>query len=344
VLLRRVLVATVVALAVVGCRSGSHPVAAPHHPVSRATNSPRPPSTPPTQTGWMHGVGVDVPRTWPRDQLRCGQPARTTLVVQSVGAVFPTCFWPAPKTLRPDVVWIGGYAPPLRPASALGVVEVPARGLAAMTPLTIAGEPAREWLTHSPRTGEPAVLIVLPRRSVFVAVSSTHRSIRDSVVASIHVVDSDPATGCATRSSAYDAPPRHPMLDRPIDVAGAVSVVGCHYVAGWLETTAASMPAAKLRALVRAVNAAPHVTAARAPDDTGCERVDLGPPALNDDGPVVLRFSLRDGRTVVVVARVVYCTRWQSYLYAGNLERRLTGTVLLAMPRLLDQFPDPDSM
>ena len=56
------------------------------------------------------------------------------------------------------------------------------------------------------------------------------------------------------------------------------NVVACHYVAGWLETTAVSMPPGKLQALVRAIDAAPHVTAARAPVDNGCQNVDGGPP------------------------------------------------------------------
>src|SRR5205823_5566740 len=120
--------------------------------------------------------------------------------------------------------------------------------------------------------------------------------------------------------------------DRPIDVSGAVAVSACHYVAGWLETTSLSMPPAKLRALVRLIGAAPHVTPARAPVDAGCESVDRGPPEWSDDGPVVLRFSFADGSTGIVVARIVWCTRWQSYLYAGDAERRLTGALLAALP------------
>jgi hypothetical protein len=176
-------------------------------------------------------------------------------------------------------------------------------------------------------------------------VSSVHRTIRDEVIASIRFVPKDPETGCATRTTAFDAPPAHPRLDRPIDVSGAVSVTACHYVAGWLETTAVSMPPVKLRALVRAIDAAPHVTSARAPVDQGCAGLDRGPAQWGDDGPVVLRFTFADGTTGVVVARVVWCTRWQSYVYAGNAERRLTGAVLAALPpRVLMQFPGIDTM
>jgi hypothetical protein len=214
-----------------------------------------------------------------------------------------------------------------------------------MTPISIAGEPARELRTRDRRTHDPAVLVVLPRRATFVTVTSRSRAIRDAVVASIRVVPTDPATRCATRTASYDAPPRHPRLDRPIDVSGAVDATACHYVAGWLETTAASMPPATLRALVLAIDRAPHVTTARAPVDRGCEGLDCGPPEWSDDGPVVLRFQLRDGTTKVVVIRVVWCTRWQSYLYSGDLERRLTGAVLVDLPRgVLDEFPGPDTM
>ena len=296
------------------------------------------------QTGWMHGVGVDAPATWPRNALRCGQPAKRTLVVEPASAVFPACFALPPKGSHPDVVWLGAYVPPLRPKALLGLVELPAGGLSAMTPLSIGGESAREWSGRDPAAGQPAVLVVLPARHVFVAVTSTHRALRDAVVASIRVVSTDPATGCATRTTAYDAPPPRPRLEQPIDVSGAVSVVACHYVSGWLSATASSMPPAALRTLVRSIGAAPHVTSARAPADTGCEGVDPGPPEYSDDGPVVLRFTFADGHSTVVVARTVYCTRWQSYLYAGDLERRLTGAVLEALPRVLDQFPDPDSM
>lgn len=343
---RRVAVALVIALALAGCDSAprrpavSAPVAS--APLGTPTPTPRP--VPPTQTGWMHGVGVDVPASWPRNQLHCGHPAETTLVVEPTSAVFPLCFALPPKGAHPNVVWLGAYAPPLQPKALLGLVALPAGGLRAMTPMAIGGERAFAWRGRDPATTEPAVLVVLPSRDVFVVVMSAHRSTRDAVVASIHVVKNDPATGCAVRSSAYDAPPRHPVLDRPIDVSGAVSVVACHYLSGWLEAMAASMPPAALRRLARAIDAAPHVTSARSPIDAGCEGLDPGPPEYSDDGPVVLRFTYADGRTAVVVARVVNCTRWQSYLYAGNVERRMTGAFLLALPRVLDQFPGPETM
>ncbi len=292
----------------------------------------------------MHGVGVDVPATWPRNQLHCGNPARTTLVVEPAEAPSPLCLALPAKGAHPDVVWLGGYVSPLRAGTVLGLIELPDGGPAAMTPITIDGEPAREWRGRDPAADEPAVLVVLPQRETFVAIASMRQSIRDAAVASIRVVGTDPSTGCPTRTTAYDEAPRHPRLDRPIDISGAVGVRACHYVAGWLVTTATSMPAAKLRALVRAIDAAPVVTSARAPDDAGCARVDRGPPEDSDDGPVVLRFSFAGNRSVVVVARVVMCTRWQSYLYAGDVERRLTGAVLRTLPPVLDQFPDPDTM
>jgi hypothetical protein len=300
---------------------------------------------PATQTGWLHGVGVDVPAAWPRNQLRCGDPWRTTLVVESAGAAVPLCLWVPRKNFHPDVVWVRGYLAPLAPGSRLGPVSLPAGGLGSLTARTIGGEPARELRTSDPRTRQPVVVVVLPRRSVFVAVSSAHRTIRDAVVASIHVVTTDPSTGCSVRSTAYDAPPRHPILDQAIDVSGAIGAVVCHYVDGWLERTAASMPPPKLRALVHAIGGAPHVTSARAPVDRGCESVRRGPPAYDDDGPVVIRLRWRDGTTKVVVARVVWCTRWQSYVYAGDVKRRVTGAVLLALPPgVLEQFPGPDTM
>ncbi|MDQ1699470.1 MAG: hypothetical protein QOG34_1333 [Frankiaceae bacterium] len=341
--MRRLLAVLLALVSAVGCtHGGSSPRAASPVPTPSFSEGPRP--VPPPQTGWMHGVGVDVPTTWPRNQLRCGEPWRTTLVVQSAGAAVPLCLWLAPKNFHPDVVWIGGYVPSLTEHTVLGTVEVPAGGLKAMRRLTIAGEPAAEWRSRDRRTGEPAVLIVLPRRAVFVTVSSVHRTIRDSVVASIRFVPKDPATGCATRSTAYDRPPRHPVFDRPIDVSGAVSVVGCHYIRGWLETTTGPMSGRKLRTLVAAIDAAPPLTTVRAPIDAGCAGLTPGPPEYNDDGPAVLRFIYADGRSTLVVVRVVWCTRWQSYLYAGDVERRLTGAVLLALPPLLSQFPGPDTM
>jgi hypothetical protein len=286
-----------------------------------------------------------VPATWPRNDLRCGQPAGTTLIVQPAGAVVPLCYSPMAMNFHPDVVWLGGFIPPLDPAAAFGPVDPPRGGVAAMTPVTIGGEPAREWHTRDRRTRDPAVLVVLPRREVFVVVSSRHQRIRDAAVASIRIVRNDPATGCATRTTGYDAPPRRPRFDRTIDVSNAVGLTACHYVTGWLETTAASMPPRSLRALVDAIDQAPHVTSARAPVDRGCESVDRGPPEYDSDGPVVLRFQLRDGTATVVVVRIVWCTRWQSYLYAGDVMRRLTGAVLLALPPgLLVSYPGPDTM
>lgn len=337
----RMLLALVIALAAAGCDSAPHRTAA-THPSTPVTRTPTP--APAVQTGWLHGVGVDAPARWPRDALRCGHPAKSTLVVEPAGAAYPACFALPRKGSHPDVVWLGGYVPPLQPKAFLGLVELPAGGLSAMTPVTISGEPAREWQGRDPAADEPAVLVVLPTRGVFVVVMSKDRSIRAAAVASIRIVATDPLTGCATRTTAYDAPPRHPDLDRPIDVSGAVGVVACHYVASWLTATAASVPTAKLAALVRAIGAAPHVTSNRAPEDAGCERLDPGSPEYGDDGPVVLRFTFHGGRSRVVVARVVYCTRWQSYLRAGDVERRMTGALLLALPRVLEQFPDPDTM
>jgi hypothetical protein len=341
--LKRHAVAAMLACALTGCTAAPHRAATPQSPAPRFTETPR--YVAPVQTGWMHGVGVDVPAAWPRNQLRCGDPWRTTLVVQSAGAAVPLCAWLTPENFHPDVVWVGSYVAPLQPGAVLGPVEAPARGLGAMTAITIDGEPAREVSTRDRRTHEPAVLVVLPKQAVFVSVSSVHQKIRADAVASIRVVTTDPATGCATRTSAYDRAPRHPILDRPIDVSAAVAAVACHYVAGWLETTAASISPVQRRALVRAVDRAPQVTTARAPIDRGCETVDRGPRQYSDDGPVVLRFRLRDGTTKVVVARVEWCTRWQSYLYAGNVVRRMTGAVLLALPAgVLDQFPGPTTM
>jgi hypothetical protein len=338
---RPLAVALACALAAAACTG------APRHPPQAAvptfTISP-PRYTPAPQTGWMHGVGIDVPPTWPRDRLRCGQPWETTLVVEPVSAVTPLCLAMPVKGAHPDVAWLGAYLPPLRPHTVLGLVEIPSGGLAAMTPTTIDTERAWRWQSRDFRTHEPALLVVVPSRRVFVEVASVHSTIRDAVIASIRFVPNDPATGCAVRTTAYDAPPQHPRLDRRIDVAGAVGVVACHYVAGWLEKTVPSMPAAGLRALVRAIDAAPHVTSALAPVDAGCQGLDRGPPEYDDDGPVVLRFSFPGGRSRVVVGRVTYCTRWQSYLYSGDVERRMTGAVLRALPRILDDFPGPDTM
>ena len=330
------------AAVVVGCDSGPAHRAAKPRPGSPVPIPPK--YVPAPQTGWLHGVGVDVPAAWPRNQLRCGQPAGTTLIVQSAGAVTPSCFAVFPRNFHPDVVWLNGFVPPVTANTSFGPVNLPAGGLAAMTRLTIAGEPAYELATRDRWSHEPTVLVVLPRRAAFVAVSSMHRTIRDEVIASIRFVPKDPATGCVTRTTAYDAPPRHPQLERHIDVSGAVGVTTCHYVAGWLETTAVSMPPAKLAALVRAIDQAPHVTSARAPVDAGCEGLNRGPPEWSDDGPVVMRFSFAGGRTAIVVARVVQCTRWQSYLYAGNVERRMTGALLAALPPVLVQFPGIDTM
>jgi len=337
----RVVVVVLLALAAAGCTAAPH---AQHRVVAVPTFTETPHYTPAQQTGWMHGVGVDVPRSWPRDLLTCGQPKGTTFVVESASAGAPLCFTKPVKGAHPDVAWLGVYIPPLRPGVALGLVEIPSRGLAAMTPTTIDGVRAWSWQSRDFRTHEPAVLVVVPARSVYVAVASVHRAVREAVIGSIRFVTNDSATGCSTRTTAYDGPPRHPRLDRHIDVSGAVGVVACHYVGGWLETTATSVPASQLKALVRAIDAAPHVTTALAPDDQGCQGLDRGPPQYDGDGPVVLRFSFAGGRTSVVVARVSFCTRWQSYLYAGDIERRMTGAVLLALPPVLNDFPDPNSM
>lgn len=296
------------------------------------------------QTGWMHGVSVDVPASWPRNQLHCGEPWRTTFVVEPAGAAVPLCFTLPPKHFHPDVVWLAAYIPPLAPQSVMGSAGISTGAAAHMTRTTVAGETAWTWSTRDTRTHTPIVFVVLPKRSVYVAAESMHRTVRDAVVASIRIASTDPATGCATRTTAYDAPPPHPRLDRAIDVSGATAVVTCHYVAGWLESTAAAMPPAGLRALVRAIDTAPHVTSARAPVDAGCEGLQPGPPQYSDDGPVVLRFSFSGGRSVTVVARVVMCTRWQSYVYSGSLERRMTGALLLALPRVLLEFPGPGTM
>jgi hypothetical protein len=343
-----ILAAAVLAAAILaGCGSQQQAQSDSRASPAAPSATPQPTNTadtnPGEQTGWMHGIGVSVPASWPRNALRCGDPSRTTLIVQPTGAGTPLCFVIRPKSLHPDVVWMAAYEPPVSAGAIFGAVALPARGFATMTPVTVAGEDARELRTRD-RFGEAALLIVFPARRVFVQVSSTHPALIDGTVASIRSVTTDVESGCAVHTTAYDAPPAHPRLDQPLEMGVVTAVSGCHYLGGWLESTADSMPAAKLARLVHALEASPRMTKARAPIDSGCERLDPGPPSYSDDGPVVLRLRLADGSLRVVVVRIVMCTRWQSYVASGDIQRRVTGELLLSLPPLLVQFPGPETM
>ena len=84
-------------------------------------------------------------------------------------------------------------------------------------------------------------------------------------------------------------------------------------------------------------------TEERSGDDwPGCVAVQRQSPSPVE--PMLLTFAYPDGSTRLVVARILWCTRWQSYVTTGSYTRRITPQILTALPPVWMDYPDPDSM
>ena len=291
------------------------------------------------QRAWLHGVGVDAPAAWARNAMHCGQPTADTLVVGSGGN--ETCAtWPQSHA---SVVWLGAYdKEPLRPNVILGDAALGRAGVQGLRATRVAGEPARTGRLRS-TSGGTTQIVLFPQRRAYVTVHSGDQHLVEQVLRSIQVTAVDPATHCRVHTNEYDDPRRLPVQPGDALVPGAPAMVtACGYVDDWLEQTA-TMRGDRLQRLLTALDAAPAPTEERSGDDwPGCVAVQRQSPSPVE--PMLLTFAYPDGSTRLVVARILWCTRWQSYVTTGSYTRRITPQILTALPPVWMDYPDPDSM
>ena len=300
----------------------------------RITPRDTPTSTPtPAPAGmehfWLHGVGIDAPSSWKPNQTECGTPIENTVLVEYAGATSATC----------------GYAGPPRHVS---VIEM-SPGNNNMTyrtydwqPETINGNPV-EVVNRRTDDGDRERLVRFAVRQVTVDITSPDQSVIDAATRSLQTIDVDPDTGCVVHTNAYDDGKPAPQGDGRYVLPGhPTSATGCVYVSGWLEQSD-RVTGDKLTTLVNAIQAAPATTDERAPDDANCESV-ANMVTPDENPPMVLHFNYSDSSTWTVVAKISWCTRWQSSISSGDVTRRIDQALLLALPDLWMMTPDPDSM
>ena len=278
------------------------------------------------QRAWLRGVGVDAPAQWKRNHTRCGTPLGDTLIVEYTGEATAGCLITNPPT-------------------GLSVVDLSTSRAndegVRYEHATIDGV-AVETATRQTDDGRAERLVYFPDRGVNVSITSPDTSVVDAAYQSLQVVQSDPASGCVVHTNAYDD-------GRPPDQGGGqvllpgdpTSADACVYVDDWLESTA-HLTGDKLATLINAVRAAPPTTKEQAPDDAGCESV-AGMQEPSDNPPMLLRFDGPDGHWMLV-AKISWCTRWQSTISSGSATRRIDQQLLLALPPVWMSYPDPDSM
>ena len=274
----------------------------------RSTQTPTPAPSGMRQY-WLRGVGVDAPSDWKPGRVQCGTPMANTVIVMYSGESTPGCLI-------------------TNPPKHLSVIEL---------------RVAKGESSERTNGGQHERVIAFPDRDVMLSISSPDQSVVDAAVRSVQVVDTDPETGCVVHTTAYDDGKPSPQGDSHYLLPGhPTSATGCVYVSGWLEGSA-RVTGDKLTTLVDAVQAAPETTDLRAPDDTNCESV-AGMPDPSGDAPMVLHFDYADSSTWTLVAKISWCTRWQSAISSGDVTRRIDQRLLLALPNLWTSYPSPDSM
>lgn len=297
-----------------------------HDSVSPDASSATPPPSD-MQQAWLRGVGVDAPAEWKRDATQCGTPMHDTVVVDYASGATPACLVTRPPTDISVIELSTGNANPMPADAKHGEID---------------GIPVLE---ASRRTddGRHEQLVRFPDRAVTVDITSPDRAVVEAARQSLQVVDTDPTTGCAVHSTAYNngTPPAQGNPDELLP-GEPTSAAGCAYAGGWLDMNDV-VAGDDLDALVDAVRAAPETTEQRAPDDANCESVaDMQSP--EDNAPMVLHFDYADGSAWTLVAKINWCTRWQSTISSGDVTRRIDRRLLLALPPLWGMTPDPDSM
>ena len=295
-------------------------------PTSTPTPKPAPEGM---EQYWLRGVGVDAPASWKPNRAQCGTPVASTVIVMYSGEGVAGCAI-------------------TNPPKHLSVIRMSAGDNKAAYqqhdwhPETINGD-AVEVANERTDQGDHERLVHFADRQVTVDMTSPDESIIDAATQSLQTVDTDPDTGCVVHTDAYDDGKPAPQGDAHVLLPGhPTSAIGCVYVSGWLESNA-RVSGDKLTALVNAVRAAPALTDSQAPDDTNCESV-AGMQDPSDNPPMMLRFDYADSSTWTLVAKINWCTRWQSTISSGSVTRRITGALLLALPQLWMGYPDPDSM
>jgi hypothetical protein len=294
-------------------------------PKSTQTPTPAPAGM---QQYWLRGVGVDAPSSWKPNHAQCGTPLGNTVVVYYSGEGIAGCaIMGAPKHLSVIEMSAGNNA---------------SLGTTGWQPSTVDGVSV-EAADRQTDDGDHERLVHFTDRNVMVDITSPDQSVIDAATQSLQVVDSDPETGCVVHTTAYDDGKPPAQGDAPELLPGhPTSAIGCVYVSGWLEQ-GARVTGDKLTTLVDAIQAAPETTTRRAPDDANCESV-ASMQRPEDNPPMVLRFGYSDSSTWTVVAKINACTRWQSAISSGSVTRRIDEQLLLALPSLWSEYPDPDSM
>lgn len=294
----------------------------------RDTQTPTPAPAGMTQY-WLRGVGVDAPSSWKPNKAQCGTPMADTVIVMYAGEATASCAI-------------------LSPPKHLSVIQMTSGNNNAdylrydWHPATINGASVEVANTHTD-DGDHERFVQFTDRQVTVDITSPDVSVVDDATNSLQVVDTDPATGCVVHTNAYDDGKPSPQGDSHYLLPGhPTSAIGCVYVSGWLETSA-RVTGDRLTALVDAVQAAPELTDSQAPDDTNCDSV-AGMQDPSDNPPMMLRFDYADSSTWTLVAKISWCTRWQSAISSGDVTRRIDQRLLLALPDLWMSYPDPDSM
>lgn len=271
---------------------------------------------------------MDAPSTWKKNDEQCGTPIADTVIVMYAGEATPDCALARPPTNISVIE--------LRSGSSAGL------GTAGWQPGTIDGV-AVEETNRRTDDGRHERLVSFQDRNVTVDMTSPDQSVIDTATRSLQVTDTDPSTGCAVHTDAYDDGQPTPQGDHHNLLPGhPSSATGCVYVSGWLEQSAV-VTGNKLTSLVDAIKAAPETTDRRAPDDTNCESV-ADSVTADQKAPMVLHFGYADTSTWTLVAKISWCTRWQSTISSGDVTRRIDRQLLLALPQLWTSYPDPDSM
>jgi hypothetical protein len=272
---------------------------------------------------WVHGVGIDVPASWPRNALKCGIPTMNTVVVTTLPYGHRPCAATEPTGL--SFAWLGSFRDSVTVGSTLGALTVDRTHLDELHKSVVnhIGVLRGVWRTAA---GEPLTVLVLPQRHVYVFIATPDRQLYARTLLSLQLVAVDPDTGCEVFTRDYDdAASLSPSVRRPLVPPAVSSVDACYYVDGWLEATA-SLDGEDAQSLARSIDGAPTGRVSHR-----CDTFRQGGLVLT--GPMVLRFH--DGADLhTAVARVVSCHGWDSYVTNGAVTHAIDRATLRRIPRL----------
>jgi hypothetical protein len=244
--------------------------------------------------------------------------------VTTIGRVYQNC--PATQPPGLSVVWLGSYLGGLRAGLHLGSLTLHGRDIARLHPTAINDVAVREgaWRVTG---GELVQVVVVPARHVFILATSPDRHVVVDALDSMQPVAVDPDTGCVVYTRKYSDPAAlTPQSGSRLVPGRPTDGDACYYVDGWLESSA-TIGGPRIRRLAAAIDRSPP-----APVSHSCAGVREG--AFTKPGPMALWFNYDNRAARVVVARIVNCGRWSSFVTNGTQTRRLNREILTEIPRL----------